>query len=83
MQEKLATIRKLDDEIALQTEDEEALTQGLIEADEFSQRIYEALIKIEKCFASTSASPETYTVSRGTRREQDCLSSILRDLMEN
>ena len=58
LQEKLATIRKLDDEIAVQTEDEEALTQSLIEADEFSQRIYEALIKIEKCFASTSASPE-------------------------
>ena len=58
LQEKLATIRKLDDEIAEQTEDKEALTQGLIEADEFSQRTYKALIKIERCFASTSASPE-------------------------
>ena len=46
--DKLEVIKGLDNEIAGLTDDADELTADLLEADEFSQKIHEALIKIEK-----------------------------------
>ena len=52
LQEKLDTLKQLDNEILDLVEDEAALTQEIEQADIFKHNIYEALAKIERHIAT-------------------------------
>ena len=74
LQEKLDTLKRLDNEILDLVEDDMALVQEIEQADAFNQDIYEALVKIERHNTTPSHSgtgtghapgePRTHSISR-------------------
>lgn len=47
LQERLDTLKRLDNEILDLIEDETAMTQDIEQSDDFNQKVYEALVRIE------------------------------------
>ena len=59
-------LKRLDEEIAELIDDEAAVLREITEADEFSERIYESLARINMCVSGAGGSPVEAGPSSGT-----------------
>ena len=64
--EKHLALKRLDEEIAELIDDEAAVLREITEADEFSERIYESLARINMCVSGAGGSPVEAGPSSGT-----------------
>ena len=56
LEEKMAVLKRLDEEIIALTQDEEAVITAIEEADDYCQSVYERLVKLDSCLTQHGGS---------------------------